>query len=82
MDVQLQVTAPKEFNDVMAAVTQLVLAIKAGKLDLMTELQTLVSLVGEFGALPAELKGEPGACADAALLQVRKMVWGLLGLAA
>lgn len=80
MDVQIQVTVPKEFNDVLAAITQLVLAIKAGNVSLTTELSTLVSLVGEFSALPAEVKGEPGACIDAAALQIRQMVFALLGL--
>lgn len=79
-DVQIPVTVPKEFNDVLAAITQLLVAIKAKQVSLTTELEVLVGLVNEFSALPAQLKGEPGACVDAAALQVRQMVWALLEL--
>lgn len=77
-DVIKQVSVPKEFDDVMGAVVDLVLAAKWGKLNLAQQLGSFLPLLGEFSALPVEVNGEPEACADAAALQIRRLVSGLL----
>lgn len=77
-DIQVPVTVPKEFYDVLGALVDLGLAAKAGNINLVTEAAALVSLIGEFSALPAEVMGEPTACIAAGVLQVVRLVEGLL----
>lgn len=77
-DVQIQTTVPKEFNDVLGALVDLGISAHAGTVDLTSQLAKFISLVGEFSALPAEVQGEPWACASAASLQIVRLVQALL----
>lgn len=79
-DFQLQVQLPKEFDDCMVAVRDLVLAIAAGKVDLSAEIAVAVKLLGEFQALPSEVKGEPFRCLKSAELRISELVQALLGV--
>lgn len=77
-DIVKEVTVSKELDEVLAAVVDLVLAAKAGQLDWPQQLGKFVSLIGDFAALPAELKSNTIDCADAAALQVVRLIAGLI----
>lgn len=68
-NVNVTVSVPKEFNDVMAALVQLVVAVKAGKADLGTELGVLIPVVGELNVALGEITSMPLDCVLAASIQ-------------
>ena len=83
-DVTLSVTVPKEVQDVLSSVLDLVAKLQAKTplpQLLAAELPVLVQLLGEVQALPAEVKAESAASVDAALLFSRKLVYQILGKA-
>lgn len=77
-NVNVQVSVPKEFNDVVAALVQLVLAVKAGKADLGSELAVLIPVVGELNAALGEISSQPVDCVLATSIQGAALVKALL----
>lgn len=77
-NINVPVSVPKEFNDVLSALVQLVLAVKAGKADLGSELAVLIPVVGELNAALGEISSQPIDCALAASIQGAALVKALL----
>lgn len=81
-EAMISVSVPKELNDVLVAIENLVVSVKAGT-PLATlaaqELPVIISLVGELGAIPGDITADVGGTIDAALLFARKIAFTLLG---
>lgn len=79
-DIVKQVTISKEVDEIMAAVVDLVIAAKEGKLNLVQELSRFISLLGDFAALPEEIRSNLGDSIEAVLLQMARLIDALAGL--
>lgn len=74
----LQVTVPKELNDVLAALEALVIAAKAGTVSLDAEVAAFLPLIGELNAALSEIKAQPFDASRSALLHGLNVVQALL----
>lgn len=75
--VQQSVGVCKEVDDVLAAVVNLVAAVKAKKTVpeiVAAELPAVIALIGEVGALPGDFLSEKAECVNAALLRSVQLV--------
>lgn len=74
-----QVNVPKELDEVLGAVVDMVIAAKQGNFNALGALGKFVSLLGDLAAIPAEIQLEPAECAAAASLQMIRLVQALSG---
>lgn len=79
-DVNKTVVISKEVDDVVGAAVDLIIAAKRGQLDVISQLSKLISLLGDFAALPAEIRDNLGDSLDAVMLQVSRLVSELAGI--
>jgi len=79
-DTIKQVTVSKEFDEVLAALVDLIIVAKKGQLNLVGELGKFIGLLGDFAALPSEIKDNLGDSIDAVMLQASRLISELAGI--
>ncbi len=80
--VPVQVSVPKPLQDVMIALQNLVIAIKAGKSPaeiIAMELPVLMALFPELSQLGPDFQTELGPSLDCVLLAARQLVFTIVG---
>lgn len=76
--VTKQVSLESNVSDTMDAITGLISAIKAKKLDLATELGVVIRLVNEVPQIPTDFKNDLPGCVNSIALGVSQIVSALL----
>ncbi len=78
-DIVKQVSVSKEVDALMGVIVDAVLAAKDGKFNLLGEISLIISHLGDFAALPEEIRNNQADSIEAVMLQSARLIAGLMG---
>ena len=79
-DVTKEIVVSKEVDELVGIFVDAVLQAKAGQLNVIATIGSLVTHFGAFAALPAEIKNNTADSIEAVSLQMGRLISGLAGV--